>query len=198
MIGVGVNIPRELFLEIKALLTEYEYWKLLITANPAFDELRFSTRMIYLNYDDSNSALKNINELQALASKVQSTKTQLYLKQVHMVEQNSGCLSKLDCFSTASCDPALVSDFLSARFGLQVQHSDRSFVLAMRQDSLKIFNFHIEMQFSSLKNLKRLCLHDCSAVTEVHSLRDLESLEISCCNTNYAYPIVEGSRISVD
>jgi hypothetical protein len=89
--------------------------------------------------------------------------------------------SKLDCFSTASCDPALVSDFLSPRFGLQVQHSDRSFAFAMRQDSLKIFSCHVEMQFSSLKNLKRLRLHDCSAVTEVHSLRDLESLEINCC-----------------
>jgi hypothetical protein len=72
MIGVGVNIPRELFLEIKAFLTEYEYWRLLITADHEFAELRFSTRMIYLNYKDSISVLKKTDALQALSLKVQS------------------------------------------------------------------------------------------------------------------------------
>jgi hypothetical protein len=180
MIG-GIHIPSELFLEIKLFLTEYEYWKLLITADYAFAELRFSTRMIYLNFKDAKSVLEKSEELQALSLKVQSTKTQLYLKQVHMIGQHSDRILKFDCFFVVSCDYALSADFFLTRFGLMIQHSSQRFPLAVTRDSLKIYSCFNTIQFKSLKNLKRLKLHDCRAISEVHSLKDLDVLEISNC-----------------
>jgi hypothetical protein len=183
MIG-GVNIPKELFLEIKAFLTEYEYWKLLITADHAFAELRFSTRMIYLEYGHWKSVLETTDELQAASSKVQCTKSQLYLKRGCLEGQYDCSVFEFDCFYADDCNPAQLSAFLTTRFDLMVkiQPSSQSFELAVRRESLKISNSHDKMQFNSLKNLKRLKLHDCAVISEVHLLKNLESLEISCCD----------------
>jgi hypothetical protein len=105
------------------------------------------------NREDAKSVMKSTDEFQALSSKVQSTRSQLYLKRGYPMSQEIDRLFEFDSFS---CDVAHPKDFFTTRFGLAIRQFSRDFSFAVQRNSLRISKCSDDIQFNPLKILQRL------------------------------------------
>jgi hypothetical protein len=162
------KIPKDIFLEMKEYLEEYEYWKFLKTSKNGFKDLRFETRMIQLNAVDSNTVFRDQIYRRILFRKIKDPYQQLKL-----------------IFSEAdeSALPALLS-FPSKALSLEeATHLTEAMVPALNNRSfVTLYNNDDLQSFTGLLNVRRMEICYFSSLINVMDLSCLKELRLACCD----------------
>jgi hypothetical protein len=176
----SLRIPLDLFPEIQLFSSLHDYWSLLSAVKVEFREIRYSTRIISLDEDETSQFLNNVAFTVRILSKIKSSSRQLIL---HSVTPSSFTLSSV-VHKLVLVGDGIPLPVLHLTQHLEL-HAARELVdlpplLATR--SLKLRYCTNLSRFPSFAQLKTITLFECRALTDVTPLQELEEVNISYCN----------------
>jgi hypothetical protein len=176
----SLRIPLDLFPEIQLFSSRYDYWCLLSAAKGLFRDIRYNTRVIRLDENETSQFLNNVTFTVWILSKIKSSSSQLML---HSVTPSSFKLSSVvhELF--------LMGDGISLPVLQLAEHLE---LHAARElidlpplpvaRSLKLRYCTNLSNLPSFSQLKSITLFECRALTDVTPLRELEEVNFSYCN----------------
>jgi hypothetical protein len=177
------RIPVDLFAEIQLYLDAYDYWMLLGAAKMAFEEARFSTRMIKLNKSEAARFLEEPDYLRLILDKVQAPGRQLSL----CIDRENELFFPVNEIIVNNNLKGVIPNWeqlfsLASKLSLTLNNDISEFPFFPNLHSLQVHNYSKLSNLNSLSHLKKVFIRDCWDIRDVNCLRSLEDLTIENSN----------------
>jgi hypothetical protein len=175
--SIFLAIPNELYLEIRDYLENIEYYSFISCAKWFFD-IRFCTRRIFLNNEQTSKCLIDKNYWWSILHKVNNPYYQL------KVETDSYLLGLQfpNCeLIIGDCESQEIDVHNRRYISLSENSSINKFTRIQNVWSMKIRQFSALSNLESLTHLTELILENCSKLADVSCLGKLHKLSIIRC-----------------
>lgn len=180
------HIPIELYTEIRAWLSDLDYWRFMMTSKSKFHSIKKETIKFTLDISPSRGFLKNSRFTEKIISKISTVYQQLTLK----------TSSNLDLLPTSELKFSIILiaaeqihslpnfiQFLSNRMRVEINHNDEISNLFSLENVrfLRLVDCNRICDFAGMKNIQEVAITRCQNLSDLSNFGNLYKLRIEKC-----------------